>query len=196
MWLPSFQRPGHGSDQRRAAADHRRGARSDVRGWSLAVLCAVAVGVVAPAWVCPLACVLCANESAGSPSSEPDPREVLVHRLQDSQTQKFAWGTIRWLINSEIDPKARITLGIVQIRAGQSNPMHTHPNCDELIHVLSGSCEHRLGKRTVLLKAGDTLRVPAGVRHMAKTRNEPLRAVIVYDSGQRQFLPTNGQDPE
>jgi quercetin dioxygenase-like cupin family protein len=101
----------------------------------------------------------------------------------------FPWGWIRWVMNAQIDPDAEMTLGIVQIDANQSNPLHIHPNSAEYLHVLTGSCEHRLGDQWITLKAGDTLRIPRNVTHMARTRNEACRALVVYNTGSRQMVP-------
>ena len=107
------------------------------------------------------------------------------------EPQKFAWVWIRWLMNSKIDPKAEMTLGIVQIEANMSNPLHVHPNCTEYMHVLSGSCKHRVGNKWVSVKAGDTVRIPKGVIHRAITGAEPILSVIVYDTGTRIMTPVD-----
>jgi mannose-6-phosphate isomerase-like protein (cupin superfamily) len=40
----------------------------------------------------------------------------------------------------------------------------------------------------VILKAGDTLRIPAGMPHQAKAiGSEPLKSLVVYNTGNRQF---------
>src|SRR5205823_5447023 len=57
----------------------------------------------------------------------------------------FPWGGIKWLCNRETDPEAAQTLGLVFINPGAHNLLHYHPNCEELLHVLSGTCDHRLG---------------------------------------------------
>ena len=43
------------------------------------------------------------------------------------------------------------------------------------------------GDRIDHLKAGDMIRIPAGVPHMARTLDEPMRAIIVYSAGERGF---------
>jgi quercetin dioxygenase-like cupin family protein len=75
----------------------------------------------------------------------------------------------------------------VQINAGQKNALHSHPNCEEILYVLSGSCEHLVGDKKVVLHPGDLIRVPVGVKHQATViGNEPLRAVISYSSAERK----------
>jgi quercetin dioxygenase-like cupin family protein len=103
--------------------------------------------------------------------------------------QQFPWGWIRWLMNAELDPAAEMTLGIVHVEPNQSNPAHIHPNSAEYLHVLAGSCEHRVGGQWVALRTGDTLRIPKGVVHQARAKDQSCRALIVYDTGKRQMVP-------
>lgn len=79
------------------------------------------------------------------------------------------------------------------IKPGERNPLHSHPNCEELLHVLSGACEHRLDDVTINLKAGDTIRIPRNVKHCARAIGaEPLRALIMFSSGKRQAVDHEG----
>jgi quercetin dioxygenase-like cupin family protein len=102
---------------------------------------------------------------------------------------KYPWGWLRWLMNAEIDPQAELTLGIAFIEAHQSNQLHIHPNSAEVLHVLSGSCEHRRGDEWIKLKAGDTLRIPKNTPHMARTQGEAFVAMLAYDTGKRVMVP-------
>ena len=132
------------------------------------------------------AAVFAADESV---AAVPEDAAVSLQTFEKAKLRKFAWGWIRWLMNAETDPKAEMTLGIVYVEPNQSNPLHVHPNSAEYLHMLSGSCEHRVGRRWVSLKTGDTVRIPRGVPHMARTKDEPFRALIVYDTGTRQMVP-------
>ncbi len=120
--------------------------------------------------------------SAKSGPTEAGPRA-------ERPTLSFDWGAIQWLCNREIDPEAAQTFGLVFIHAGQKNPLHYHPNCEELIYVLSGECDHRLGDAVHPLKTGDLLRIPAGVVHNARNSGwEPVRMVIVYSAADRETV--------
>lgn len=105
------------------------------------------------------------------------------------ETQKFPWGQIQWLMSGKIDSHAEMTLGIVDVKANQANPIHIHPNSAEYLHMLSGACEHLVDGHWVALKAGDTVRIPKGVPHGARTKDQPFRAVLVYDTPNRQMVP-------
>jgi mannose-6-phosphate isomerase-like protein (cupin superfamily) len=110
-----------------------------------------------------------------------------VQHLDHEAVEEYPWGEIRCMMNNKLDPQATQTFGIVQINAGQKNALHSHPNCEEILYVLSGSCEHLIANKKVVLHPGDLIRVPVGVKHQATViGNEPLRAVISYSSGDRQ----------
>jgi len=45
------------------------------------------------------------------------------------------------------------------------------------------------------LKPGDTLRIPKGVPHQARTRDQAFRALIVYDTPTRVMVPVTAKKP-
>ena len=132
-------------------------------------------------------------ETAGGGGKEL--AKVIVQGFDKVEVQQYPWGWIRWLMNAEIDPKAEMTFGMVYIKPHQENPAHLHPNSNEILHVLEGSCEHLVGEEWVTLKKGDTLRIPKQVPHRARTTDDSCLAVITYNTGKRQFVPV-GEDNE
>jgi len=61
---------------------------------------------------------------------------------------------------------------VIQVRvdfdAGVTSPKHSHPGV-EVAHVISGTFEYQLeGRAPITLKAGESLYIPAGVKHVAK----------------------------
>ena len=114
---------------------------------------------------------------------------VTVRRLGEVEKQKSSWGWIAWLMNAKVHPDAAMTFGVVELKPHQSNPLHLHPDSEELLYVVSGSCEHRVGDRVDVLKAGDIIRIPPGRPHMARTLDQPVRVVVVYNTGTRKFVP-------
>jgi len=143
-----------------------------------------------------LACLVAAGCGAAHTESTAAPKEdvkkimeVSLQHFDTVKEVKYPWGWIRWLMNAQMDPDAAQTFGIVEIAAGQHNSLHKHPNCEEMLYMLSGSCEHIVGDKKVVLEAGDLVRVPVGVQHQATVLgNEPMRAVISYSSGNRQVV--------
>lgn len=101
----------------------------------------------------------------------------------------FPWGNLKWLCNAKLSPGAQQTVGICHIAPGQRNPRHYHPNCEEVLYMLSGNGQHSFDDDTVDLKAEMTIRIPAGVTHnMANTGTEPIVCLIVFSSGERETV--------
>ena len=101
--------------------------------------------------------------------------------------EKFPWGEIRWIWNSQINESAEQTLGHVVIHPGEKNTFHAHPNCEELLYVLTGECDHWVGDEEYHLKPGMTICIPRGFDHYAEvTSSEPFRALIFYSSPDRE----------
>jgi quercetin dioxygenase-like cupin family protein len=112
-----------------------------------------------------------------------------VARADDGERVPTDWGELTWKIAGERMPGAEMTFGTCLIAPGQRNPLHAHPNCEEFLYVVSGSCEHRLDDEMVILRAGDTIRIPRNVKHWARALGEePLFALIVFSSGNRQAV--------
>jgi quercetin dioxygenase-like cupin family protein len=123
------------------------------------------------------------------------PLPACVQNIDKVAAETSPWGTLRWLVSAKLEPQSNITFGVVEIAAGQSNPIHVHGNCDEVIYVVAGACEQRVGKETVVMKVGDALRIPAGVPHTAKALGEqPVRTIVAYNAGERQFTPVEKLD--
>lgn len=116
-------------------------------------------------------------------------REEFIRNRENTVPTTLAWGELRWLSNAAIMPGAEQTLGICTILPGQSNPLHTHPNCEELLYVISGECRHRVGEESFSLTAGDVIRIPRDVAHCATcTSDVPLIAVISFSSSARKTI--------
>lgn len=103
--------------------------------------------------------------------------------------EKSSWGTLQWVCNEKLMPVAAQTVGLAMILPGKRNPVHFHPNCEEVLHVISGQGLQSYDGRTIELKPGMTIRIPAKVKHnMVNTGAEPLRTVISFSSGDRQTV--------
>lgn len=99
------------------------------------------------------------------------------------------WGTLQWLCNGKLMPGAEQTLGLATLLPGKQNPVHYHPNCEEVLYVISGQGLQSYDGRTVELRAGMTIRIPAKVKHnLVNTGTEPLRTLVSFSSGDRQTV--------
>src|SRR5437763_996356 len=88
-----------------------------------------------------------------------------VHRLADQAPLEFPWGAITWLCSEELAPGSAMTFGLVEILPGRKNALHYHPNCEEVLYVLSGECDHSLDGQVHHLEAGSLIRISRGARH-------------------------------
>jgi len=127
------------------------------------------------------------EKPTGAAGEKPADRMTLKP-FAEVEAQQFPWGWIRWTMNARHDPNATMTFGVVYIKPRQTNPLHLHPNADEILHVIEGSCEHRMGDKWVKMGPGDTIRIPKGMAHNARTLDEACRVVVVYDTGERGFV--------
>lgn len=111
----------------------------------------------------------------------------LTRNLADQPADELPWGRLSWLVGSALMPGAEQTLGVVTIFPGKRNGLHAHPNCEELLYVVSGECEHLVGEARVHLTPGTVIRIPRGVKHWARCISaEPLVAVISFSSPERR----------
>ena len=113
----------------------------------------------------------------------------LVASLDETKTEQTSWGTIMWLVSGEAFPDAEQTFGVVTIAPGSANPLHQHPNCEEILYVVSGTCEHRVGDTRVTLSPGEAICIPRGTPHCARTTsNVDLVVVVSFSSSTRQVV--------
>jgi mannose-6-phosphate isomerase-like protein (cupin superfamily) len=100
------------------------------------------------------------------------------------------WGTMEWLADDAIRPGTGLSLARMTVRAGHVSPPHRHPDCTEVIHVLEGVVDQRIGDALVRLEAGATCRIPPGTSH-ASAAIGPDDAVLIvaYSSGARTYYP-------
>ena len=101
----------------------------------------------------------------------------------------MGWGELSWYFGARESPGAEMTFGVVRIDPGRRNALHSHPACEEILYVVSGRCEHKLGDELHLLEPGDAIRIPRKVRHWARCLgSEPLFALIFFSSGRRTAI--------
>jgi quercetin dioxygenase-like cupin family protein len=119
--------------------------------------------------------------------------ETFVSRAGSGERVTTAWGELNWKVTGKAMAGAEMTLGTCFIKPGERNPLHSHPNCEELLYIVSGTCEHRLGEATIQLTAGDAIRIPRNVPHWARALgDEPVLALIVFSTGERRAVDLEG----
>src|SRR5579862_1759344 len=141
-----------------------------------------------------LAAIIAADEQSSKRAVPPEWR-TYVTDAAELPVEKSPWGTLQWICNARLCPGAAQTVGLAQVDPGRTNVLHYHPNCEEVLHVISGSGVQGVDGRYIELRAGMTIRIPPGAKHnLANPGLEPLRTLISFSSGDRQtvFLDDNG----
>ena len=73
-----------------------------------------------------------------------------------------------------------VVTAIAEVPAGGAAGRHTHPGI-ETGYVLEGELELVIdGKPPVMVKAGESYQIPAGVVHDAKAGDKPLKVLTIY----------------
>jgi quercetin dioxygenase-like cupin family protein len=115
------------------------------------------------------------------------PISAAICSAEAGEILDFPWGRIAWRVSRKLGNSTTMTFGRVLMRAGMSNPRHRHPNCDEILHLLSGRIDHTLGVESVVMEAGDTISIPAGVWHQARVLDgADAEMVIAFSSADRE----------
>lgn len=109
--------------------------------------------------------------------------------VDDGDAIQFPWGSIQWLCSGQLFPDAQQTFGHVQIKPGQKNPLHHHPNSDEILFLMEGELLHSLGGQIYHLKPGMTIHIPQGVDHDARNPTDQVAKMLVaYPTSDRRVV--------
>ena len=112
----------------------------------------------------------------------------IVNRRDEVDPVVADFGEMRWLLDGDRSPGTAFTLGEVTIHSGSKNPLHVHDNAEEVLYLIEGTLEHRVGDETFTLEAGDVIRVPRGVPHDARSvGTTDARMVVAFDHPHRSF---------
>jgi len=71
-------------------------------------------------------------------------------------------------------------LSIVEFDAGAEVLEHSHPH-EQMGMLLEGELEFIIGGERRVVKPGEMWRIPGGVPHSAKARDQPVRALDVFN---------------
>jgi quercetin dioxygenase-like cupin family protein/type 1 glutamine amidotransferase len=99
--------------------------------------------------------------------SSATPQRLLLPQA-DALVEQQPWGKLEWFASRALGNSTFMTIGIATIHPGQQNPVHRHPNCDEILHVLQGQIMNRVGDKEYEMHAGDTVTIPEGTPHNAR----------------------------
>lgn len=117
-------------------------------------------------------------------------QETRLLGASQARSQRFEWGSLTWFASGELGNSQHLTVGRCVLRPGMANPPHRHPNCEQILHVLSGRIAHALEDGTeVQMKPGDTITLPAGAPYDARNIGEEDAVLLIcFSSAERKVV--------
>lgn len=114
---------------------------------------------------------------------------VRLARPDANEIDKTEWGRLVWMVSRALGNSEEMTVGKCFIDPGQANPRHYHPNCDEVLHVLSGTILHTLGDEEFEMSEGDTISIPRNTLHNAANIGDDEAVLMIsFSSADRQVV--------
>jgi quercetin dioxygenase-like cupin family protein len=117
-----------------------------------------------------------------------------IIRKADAKVHTTPWGRLEWMVGSG-EADYGMTFGRVTFKPGENNPAHLHPNCDEILFVVSGTIEHSIPEGgTTVLNAGDAILLPRNKFHRARNvGKDDAVCVVVFNSAHREIVHEEDQ---
>lgn len=84
---------------------------------------------------------------------------------QEMQVEELPWGPHDWLCRPELTDADNLLLVRVHMPPGEAHKFHKHPEMEEIIYVLSGTCEQWVDRDMQILKPGQIAHIPRDVVH-------------------------------
>lgn len=102
-----------------------------------------------------------------------------VIKSDDAETHHLEWGTLKHLSEKSIDPLiCRVASAF--FLPGKKQPLHEHPQEDEVIYIISGSAEYYFDGNKHHISFGDLIYIPSGTKHYTFNNSlEPLRYISI-----------------
>lgn len=113
-----------------------------------------------------------------------------LRQPHEAVIERFDWGELRWYANGAMGNAAGVAVGRCVLRPGCANPMHYHPNCEEVLFVLEGRIEHYVeGPGWMTMEPGSTITIAPNVRHGARNVGDvDAHLMICFSSAERQTV--------
>ncbi len=107
-----------------------------------------------------------------------------IVNINDVPVGKITGREVRDLINANTVGSKGITLRIVDVLPkATSFPGHIHRESEEVIFVLSGRGEIKIGEEVFPMKPGDAIWLPKGIKHLIRNvGNETMRLACSFST--------------
>lgn len=114
----------------------------------------------------------------------------IVLKACDVLKERTDWGELCWYAGASLGNSGEMTVGRCTIKPGKANPLHSHPNCSEILVVLQGKILHTIEDgKTIELCEGDTVSIPPDFLHQAQNIGETDAILsIAFSSAYRKTV--------
>ena len=115
-------------------------------------------------------------------------KRAKILRANECEVLDFDWGQLTWFASAKLGNSDEMTVGKCVIKPGCANPLHSHPNCSEVLTVLDGRIAHVIEDgQEVEMGAGDVITLPTDLPHRARNiGNDDAVLFIAFSSANRQ----------
>ncbi|ADB14769.1 Cupin 2 conserved barrel domain protein [Pirellula staleyi DSM 6068] len=79
--------------------------------------------------------------------------------------EHLPWGPHEWLCRPDLVEAQLLQLVRVNMPPGQGHAFHRHPTMEEIIYVVSGTCEQWVDQERKILRVGDVAHIPMDMVH-------------------------------
>jgi quercetin dioxygenase-like cupin family protein len=115
------------------------------------------------------------------------PSPVAIVPISKAPTETYGGATIHWLASRRASAARELTVGRTVIGPGAGSPMHRHPNCEEVLHMLRGEIDQIVeGQPPLRMRAGDTVTIARDIRHCAiNVGKEEAEMMVIFSAPER-----------
>jgi quercetin dioxygenase-like cupin family protein len=111
-----------------------------------------------------------------------------IVRADECERVQADWGNLTWFASGQLGNSEEMTVGRCVIKSGRSNPLHSHPNCSEVLVVSEGRIAHVIEDgEEVELGQGDVITIPPQLPHNARNIGDSEAVLfIAFSSADRE----------
>lgn len=115
---------------------------------------------------------------------------IRVTHVGQVPVERYGQAQIQWLAGKATNGARELMFGLTSIAVGGGSPMHRHPNCEEVLHLLEGEIDQVVeGGRRFRMGAGDTITIPRDRRHRAiNVGDKPAVMIVAFSSPERETI--------
>ena len=119
--------------------------------------------------------------------------------LKDADLEQLPGKTHYWYCRPGMVEKTNLLFVRAQLPPGEAHKFHYHPKMEEILYILSGTAEQWVEDKKQMMKAGDSVYLPAGLIHGTyNVGTEPLDFLAVLspaDSGDPITVEVGHEEP-